>query len=69
MLAFLAPLLQRRLRYVPGGAYGAKLSADGATLYVNFNGHAADGVRPGHMRPIGFGLCAFAAIDIPASER
>jgi hypothetical protein len=36
---------------------------------VNFNGHAADEIRPGKMTPIGFGLCSFAAIHIPQSER
>jgi hypothetical protein len=46
-----------------------KVSADGSTLYVNFNGHAADQIRPQSMKPNGFGLCAFAAIQIPESER
>jgi len=55
--------------YVPGGTYGMKLSADGSTIYVNFNGHPADLIRPANMKPIGFGLTAFAAIHIPASER
>lgn len=69
VLAFLAPVLEKELHYVPGGTYGVKLSADGGTLYVNFNGHAADPVRPAAMKPNGFGLCSFAAIHIPASER
>ncbi|MBW3543182.1 MAG: hypothetical protein KY476_23240 [Planctomycetes bacterium] len=69
VLAFLAEAVEQACGYVPGGTYGAKLSADGATLYVNFNGHAADAIRPEHMRPNGFGLCAFAAIHIPPSER
>jgi hypothetical protein len=69
VLAFLAPALEKQFQYVPGGSYGVKLSADGGTLYVNFNGHAADAIRPGHMRPNGFGLCGFAAIHIPTSER
>jgi hypothetical protein len=69
VLAFLAPVLEKELHYVPGGSYGVKLSADGGTLYVNFNGHAADPVRPAAMKPNGFGLCSFAAIHIPASER
>jgi hypothetical protein len=46
-----------------------KLSADGGTLYVNFNGHAADAIRPSQMKPIGFGLTSFMAIHIPQSER
>lgn len=69
VLAFLAPVLEKEQQYVPGGTYGAKLSADGATLYVNFNGHAADAIRPARMRPNGFGLTAFAAIHIPPQER
>ena len=70
VLAFLHPAMSAmRLAYVPAGTYGVKLSPDGDTLYVNFNGHALDGDRPAHMKPNGFGLCAFAAIHIPASER
>jgi sugar lactone lactonase YvrE len=69
VIAFLAETMEKKLGYVPGGTYGAKLSEDGSTLYVNFNGHAADGKRPEQMRPIGFGLCGFAAIHIPESER
>lgn len=69
VLAFLAPELEKQFAYVPGGTYGVKLSADGGTLYVNFNGHAADSLRPPHMRPNGFGLTAFAAIHIPPAER
>ncbi|MCA9201591.1 MAG: hypothetical protein KDA59_01005, partial [Planctomycetales bacterium] len=42
VLAFLAETLERECGYVPGGTYGMKISADGGTLYVNFNGHAAD---------------------------
>jgi hypothetical protein len=69
VLAFLAPTLDRELDYVPGGTYGIKLSADGGTLYVNFNGHPGDKIRPEKMKPNGFGLTSFAAIEIPASER
>lgn len=69
VLAFLAPTMEKQINYVPGGSYGVKMSTDGSTLYVNFNGHAADAIRPKHMRANGFGLCAFAAIHIPASER
>src|SRR5262245_53052248 len=69
VLAFLAAAFEQAQGYVPAGTYGAQLSADGATLYVNFNGHAADRLRPKTMRPDGFGLCAFAAIHIPKSER
>lgn len=69
VLAFLAPAMDQAFNYVPGGTYGVKISADGATLYVNFNGHAGDAIRPKKMRPNGFGLCSFAAIHIPDSER
>ncbi|MBI1311708.1 DUF2920 family protein [bacterium] len=69
VIAFLAETFERQQRYVPGGTYGIKLSADGGTLFVNFNGHAAEPLRTSGMRPIGFGLCSFAAIRIPQSER
>jgi sugar lactone lactonase YvrE len=69
VLAFLAPACEEQLGYVPAGTYGAKLSAKGDTLYVNFNGHASDRLRPANMKPNGFGLCAFAAIHIADSER
>lgn len=69
VLAFLAPAMEELINYVPGGTYGVKLSNDGGTLYVNFNGHAADEIRPSKMKPNGFGLCSFAVIQIPATER
>jgi hypothetical protein len=69
VLAFLAETIEREYGYVPAGTYGAKLSADGGTLYINFNGHPIDSIRPSHIRPNGFGLTAFAAIHIPDSER
>ena len=55
--------------YAPAGTYGIKMNADGSTLYVNFNGHAGDATRLEGMPESGFGLMAFAAIHIPASER
>jgi poly(3-hydroxybutyrate) depolymerase len=69
VLAFLAETMADEIGYVPGGTYGIKLSSDGGTLYVNFNGHPVDNLRPSRLRPIGFGLCSFAAIHIPESER
>jgi hypothetical protein len=69
VLAFLAEAFDKEYDYVPAGTYGMKLSADGGTLYVNFNGHAGDRMRPRHMRPDGFGLCGFAAVHIPETER
>jgi len=69
VLAFLAPAIEAAHEYVPAGTYGVKLSDDGSTLYVDFNGHPVEKYLPKHLKPIGFGLCAFAAIHIPASER
>lgn len=69
VLGFLAPAFEQEHAYIPAGTYGVKISADGGTLYVNFNGEAADRIRPESMRLDGFGLTSFAAIRIPASER
>lgn len=69
VIAFLADAFVKEYGYVPAGTYGIKLSADGSTLYANFNGHPVDELRPSRLRPIGFGLCSFAAIHIPESER
>ena len=69
VLAFLAPAIEGRTDSVPAGTYGMKLSADGSTIFVNFNGHPADRIRPSGMKANGFGLTAFAAIHIPPSER
>jgi hypothetical protein len=69
VIAFLAPVFDKEHNYVPAGTYGIDLNADGSTLYVNFNGHPSDSIRPAKMKPIGFGLTSFAAIHIPASER
>jgi sugar lactone lactonase YvrE len=69
VLAFLAAGFENEYDYVPAGTYGVKISADGGTLYVNFNGHAGEKTRPRTMKPNGFGLCGFMAIHIPASER
>ncbi|MCE9532789.1 MAG: hypothetical protein K8T89_16960 [Planctomycetes bacterium] len=69
VLAFLAPAFDKEYDYVPAGTYGMKISADGGTLYVNFNGHAGSKLRPSWMQPNGFALTGFAAIQIPAAER
>jgi hypothetical protein len=69
VLAFLAAAFEKEHDYVPAGTYGVKISADGGTLYVNFNGHPGEKTRPKAMKPNGFGLCGFTAIHIPASER
>lgn len=69
VIAFLVKPIEDAFGYVPAGTYGAKLNADGSTIFVNFNGHATDRKRPNNMRANGFGLCAFAAIHIPPSER
>jgi hypothetical protein len=69
VLAFLAPAFEKDHNYVLAGTYGAKLTPDGATLHINFNGHAADGIRPEKMRPNRFGLTAFTVVEIPRAER
>src|SRR5262249_48268214 len=69
VLAFLARAFEEEHDYVPAGTYGLRVSADGSTLNRNFNSHAPDRIRPKTMKPIGFGLCGFAAIHIPESER
>jgi hypothetical protein len=68
VIAFLARAFEQGHDYIPAGTYGIKISADGSTLYVNFNGHPTKNL-PKHLRPNGFGLCAFAAIQIPRGER
>ena len=54
VLAFLAAAFEKEYDYVPAGTYGMKVGADGGTLYVNFNGHAGDRVRPATTKPNGF---------------
>lgn len=66
VVAFLAEYCEREFGYVPGGTYGMKLSADGRTIYVNFNGHPVERLRPKHLKADGFGLTSFAAIHLPA---
>ena len=68
VLAFLREALQKATSYSPAGTYGVKISADGSTLYVNFNGNLFGEVNPPKQAK-GFGLTAFAAIHIPESER
>jgi len=69
VIAFLKAAMETLYDYSPGGTYGVKISADGSTLYVNLNGNAADSIRPKGMTAGGFGLTAFMALHIPASER
>jgi hypothetical protein len=69
VLAFLRDPCKARFGYVPAGTYGVKISSDGATLYINFNGHADDPFRLSGMKATGFGLTAFAALHIPSEER
>jgi len=69
VIAFLKEAISTLYDYVPGGTYGVKISPDGGTLYVNLNGHAGDAYRLKGQSPSGFGLTAFCAIHIPASER
>lgn len=64
VLAFLGPYCEKTFGYVPGGTYGMKVSADGKTLYVNFNGHATEQYSPPNIKTKGFGLNSFAAIHL-----
>jgi hypothetical protein len=66
VLAFLEEGIDTATGYLPCGAYGVKMSADGSTLYVNFNGQPHTNIAR-HAKA--FGLTAFAAIHIPAAER
>jgi hypothetical protein len=69
VLAFLKQGIEKAANFSPAGTYGVKISADGSTLYVNFNGNAVNETNPPRKQAKGFGLTAFAAIHIPASER
>jgi sugar lactone lactonase YvrE len=69
VLAFLGPAFAKAHEYTPSGTYGVKLSPDGGTLYVNFNGDPSDRFLVDKMRQDGFGLTSFAVIQIPESER
>jgi hypothetical protein len=69
VLAFLRDPIAIQTGYVPAGTYGVAISADGATLYVNFNGTPANAALMPWKHAKNFGLTAFAAIHIPASER
>lgn len=66
VIAFLGPAAREKLRYTIGGTYNLKLSADGARLFVTFNGapHA-----PGARKVETFGQPCVAVIDIPREER
>ena len=66
VLAFLNAGIDKATGYSPAGTYGMKVSADGSTIYANFNGQPHENIT-GHAKA--FGLTAFAAIHIPASER
>lgn len=68
VIAFLREAMEKACEYVPAGTYGVKLSPDGGTLYVNFNGHPAPATGKKTQQE-GFGLTALAAIHIPKSER
>lgn len=69
VLAFLKDGIEKATNFSPAGTYGVKISAGGSTLFVNFNGNAINETNPPKRQAKGFGLTAFAAIHIPASER
>jgi hypothetical protein len=56
VIGFLAAAFREAYNYMPLGSYGMKMSADGSTLYANFNNPE-------------FNHTSFAAIHIPESER
>lgn len=66
VIGFMREAFETLYDYVPAGTYGTKMSADGATVYVNFNGSHVP-TPPRHQAA--FGLTSFAAIHIPESER
>ena len=66
VIGFLRDAFEKLHSYTPAGSYGVKMSADGSTLYVNFNGSHVP--TPQRHQPA-FGLTSFAAIHIPESER
>ena len=66
VIAFMREAFEKLHSYVPSGSYGVKMSADGSTLYVNFNGSH---VPVPQRHQLAFGLTSFAAIHIPESER
>ncbi|MEO8206524.1 MAG: hypothetical protein ABI615_10110 [Chthoniobacterales bacterium] len=68
VLAFLRPAIAKATGYAPSGTFGAKISADGSTVYINFNGDLAEEANPPKHSP-GFGLTGLGAVHIPASER
>lgn len=69
VLAFLKDGMEKLTGYSPAGTYGVKISPDGSTLYVGFNGNVTDETIRPKRHAKGFGLTALAAIHIPASER
>lgn len=69
VLAFLREGMEKTTGYSPAGTYGVKISPDGSTLYVGFNGNVVDDTIRPKQHAKGFGLTALAAINIPASER
>ncbi|MEO6845631.1 MAG: hypothetical protein ABI443_00110 [Chthoniobacterales bacterium] len=68
VIAFLRDVIAQATGYAPSGTFGAKISADGSTVYINFNGDLPKGQNT-TKHSEGFGLTGFTAIHIPASER
>ena len=66
VIAYLNPVCRERLNYNIGGTYNLKISADGARLFVTFNGAR---VNPSARREETFGVPSIAVIDIPREER
>ena len=66
VLAFLNPIMRRRLDYFPAGTFNLRIGPDDATLYMTFNGArpAADGQE---QKPMG--LPAIIVLHIPPELR
>lgn len=66
VLAYLNPLLRERAKYNIGGTYNLKLSPDGSTLYVTFNGAALETTT---KKEETFGKPCVVVLSIPKEER
>ncbi|MEO6053785.1 MAG: hypothetical protein ABIP97_07235 [Chthoniobacterales bacterium] len=68
VIAFLKTSIAKATNYAPSGTFGAKISADGSTIFINSNGSLEEEANPPKSSP-GFGLTGIEAVHIPASER
>ncbi len=66
VVAFLHPFLHKRYGYVPVGAFGSAVSADGGTVFISLNGNRGGKDRKGRYA---FDTCALVAVHVPEEER